>query len=174
MRWGLVPFWAKAVKDADKYSLINCKAEEIDQKRSYKDAFKKRRCIVPVSGFFEWKRAGRGPKKPFAIHHSKFPILSVAGIYEHWVSKETGEIVNSFAIVTTTANSMMEQIHTRMPVILDKKNEREWLDPENQDIDALKKLLKPCPSEWLHCYEVSTKINSPKNNSADLLKRLTG
>src|SRR5687768_455228 len=84
LRWGLVPAWAKDVKSADKYSLINAKGEEITEKRSFKNAFHSRRCIVPVSGFFEWKRSEHGPKRPFAIHLKKEPIMSLAGIWEHW------------------------------------------------------------------------------------------
>jgi putative SOS response-associated peptidase YedK len=169
LRWGLVPFWAKDVKSASKYSLINAKAEEIDQKRSYQQAFGKRRCIVPLSGFFEWKREGEGPKRPFAIRIKDEPIMSVAGVWEHWKSQETGEVVNSFSIITTAANTFMQNIHDRMPVILDRKDEPEWLDPENDDTDKLKALLKPCPSDWLDAYEVSTLVNSPRNNSKEVL-----
>src|SRR5665213_3139481 len=141
MRWGLVPAWAKTIKDADKYTLINAKAEEIAEKRSYKAAFQKRRCIVPVTGFFEWKRSG--PKKvPFAIQSKDENIMSLAGVWEHWVSKETGEIVDSFSLITTSANSFMAKIHDRMPVILDPKDEERWLDPQISDSTQFATLLK--------------------------------
>jgi putative SOS response-associated peptidase YedK len=171
MRWGLVPFWANTVKDADKYSLINAKAEEIADKRSYKIPFQKRRCIVPISGFFEWKRTA-DKKRPFAIHLKNHSVMGLAGIWEQWVSKETGEEVCSFALITTEANSLMAPIHNRMPVILDEKDEETWLDPENQDVASLQKLLKPCPSSWLEAYEVSTLVNSPKNNVGQILQPL--
>lgn len=172
-RWGLVPFWAKDLKSAAKYSLINAKSEEILEKRSYKTPFQKRRCIVPLSGFIEWKREGEGHKRPFAIHLKGQPILSVAGVWEHWESPENGEVVESFSILTTSANSFMEKIHDRMPVILGREQEAEWLDPKNNDdTDRLLELLKPCPSEWLDAYEISPMINSPKNNRPEVLEPL--
>ena len=170
MRWGLVPFWANDIKSADRYSMINAKAEEITEKRSFKGAFEKRRCIVPMSGFFEWQKIGTGRKKPYCIRLKDEPIMSLAGIWEHWKSKDGTLDVLSFAIITTDANEVMREIHTRMPVILHQGNEAEWLDPENTQIQKLKGLLKPCPSEWLETYEISTLVNSPKNNSPDVLQ----
>lgn len=171
-RWGLVPFWAKDPKDAAKYSLINAKAEEISEKRSYKTAFERRRCIVPVSGFFEWKRVGEGPKQPHAIHLKNEPIMSLAGVWELWKSKDNGEEIHSFSIITCAPNSFMERIHNRMPVILDRKDEQRWLDPENRNLEELKSLLAPCPSVWLEAHEISTLVNSPKNNTPEILKPL--
>jgi len=171
MRWGLVPAWAKTVKDADKYSMINAKSEEIAEKRSYKAAFQKRRCIVPVSGFYEWQRSGT-TKKPFAIHLKNAPIMSLAGIWEHWVNIEDTETVDSFALITTAANSYMEKIHTRMPVILGPQEEERWLDPNLNDGSQLSSFMKGCPPEWLESYEISPLVNSPKNNSVEVLKAL--
>lgn len=169
LRWGLVPAWAKDVKSASKYSLINARGEEITERRSYKASFEKRRCIVPLSGFIEWKREGESSKRPFAIHLADKSIMSVAGIWEHWVSKETGEIVDSFSIVTTAANSFMEKIHDRMPVILDRADEAEWLDPKIIDTQKVLRLVKPCPSDWIDSYEISPLVNSPRNNSSNVL-----
>ena len=169
LRWGLVPAWAKTVKDAAKYSLINARGEEILEKRTYKDAFLHRRCIVPLSGFYEWQRLDQ-TKRPFAIHLKEDPIMSVAGVWEHWQSKETEETVDSFSILTIQANSLMEKIHARMPVILDRKDEASWLDSENKNIAGLQKLIKPCPSEWLDAYEISTLVNSPRNNAKEILE----
>jgi putative SOS response-associated peptidase YedK len=171
MRFGLVPFWAKDIKSAGKYSLINAKAEEIDEKRSYKEAFLHRRCIIPLSGFYEWQRTD-GAKRPFAIHLRDGQIMSVAGVWEYWQSKDTQQTVDSFSIITTAANSLMQKIHNRMPVVLDRKDESTWLDPDNHDIAVLKSLLKPCPSEWLEVYEISTLVNSPKNNTKKVLDPL--
>ena len=169
MRWGLVPFWAKDVKSAAKYSLINARSEEIMEKRSYKQAFEKRRCIVPLSGFFEWKRPEEGPKQPFAIRFKDQSIMSVAGVWEHWEDKEEGTEVNSFSILTTGPNALMKRIHNRMPVILSQKDEAKWLDPENHNTTSLQKLLKPCEAKLLEAYEVSSAVNSPKNNRAEIL-----
>lgn len=167
-RWGLVPAWAKDVKSAAKYSLINARGEEISTKRTYAEPFRHRRCIVPLTGFFEWKREGT-VKRPFAIHLKNDPILSVAGVWEEWTSRESGEIVQSFAVITTAANAFMSRIHDRMPVILAREDEAAWLDPANDDPAQLQKLLRPCPDEWLECFEVSTLVNSPRNNSKEVL-----
>jgi len=171
MRWGLVPVWAKTVKDADKYSMINARHDEVAEKRSYKDAFRHRRCIVPVSGFYEWKREGE-EKRPFAIHLKDEPIMSLAGIWEHWVSSEDGTIVDSYSIITQPANKFMAQIHSRMPLILDDKSERNWLDPSITNANELSDLMKPIPSELLAAFEVSSLVNSPKNNRPEVLEKV--
>jgi putative SOS response-associated peptidase YedK len=170
-RWGLVPFWAKDIKIG--YKMINARSETVTEKPAFRNAFQKRRCIVPLSGFIEWKRQGES-KRPFRISLKDAPIMSVAGIWETWKDEDVDATkeIHSFSVLTTSANSFMEKIHDRMPVILDPKNEEAWLDPENQKIEALTKLLKPCPSAWLEACEVSTLINSPRNNSEEVLKPL--
>jgi putative SOS response-associated peptidase YedK len=172
-RFGLVPFWAKDVASVTKYSLINARAEEILEKRSYKTAFEKRRCIVPLTGFYEWQRNEGGAKRPFEFHSRDHSILSMAGVWEHWKSPETPQEIHSFSIITTTANSLMEKIHNRMPVILDREVEEEWLDPAQPHPEVLLKLLKPCPSERLETHEVSTLVNSPKNNRIEILNPIS-
>ncbi len=169
-RWGLVPQWAKDIKSAAKYSLINARGEEITEKRTYKTPFKKRRCIIPLSGFYEWKRT-KDKKRPFAISLKDQNILSVAGVWEHWESKDDGEVVDSFSIITTSANSLMESIHDRIPVILKDQDIDQWLDPENENIESLQKLLKPCAAGKMVAVavEVSTMVNSVRNNTRDLL-----
>lgn len=170
-RWGLVPVWAKTIQDASKYSLINAKGEEIETKRSYQAAFKRRRCLVPLSGFIEWKREESGSKRPFKIFLKDGSIMSLAGVWESWKNPE-GKDLHSFSIITTRANSFMQKIHDRMPVILDPKDEDHWLDPELQDTQELKSLLKSCPSKWLASQEISTLINSPRNNRVEVLEPL--
>lgn len=170
MRWGLVPSWAKTVKDADKYSMINAKCEEVAEKRSYKSAFQRRRCIVPVSGFFEWQRAD-AVKKPFAISRKDKTIMSLAGIWEHWISSSDNSIVDSFSLLTMASNEFMEKIHTRMPVILDRQSESHWLDPDLTDIVAISKLMKLFPADGLDAYEVSSLVNSTKNNRPEVLEK---
>lgn len=124
-----------------------------------------------MSGFYEWKRGGTA-KRPFAIFLKDEPIMSLAGIYEHWVDKETEEVVDSFALVTTSANSYMSSIHDRMPIILGKEDEQLWLDPKVTDPEEVAPLMKDCPPEWLDSYEISLKVNSPKNNSPEVLVRI--
>ena len=171
-RWGLIPFWAKSVTAAAKYSLINARGEEITEKRSYAIAFKRRRCVVPLSGFYEWKREGK-TKRPFAIQLRDHPIMSVAGVWERWQPGDDTEPVHSFSIVTTRANTFMADIHDRMPVILDGLDVEHWLDPEVQEPEQVLPLVRPCPPEWLTAYEVSTAVNSSRNNSPDVLQRIS-
>lgn len=171
MRWGLVPSWAKSVKDADKYSMINAKSEEISEKRSYKNAFQKRRCIVPVSGFYEWQRNGKS-KKPFAIHLKDQSIMSLAGIWEHWKDPEGIETVDSFSIITTTANAFMSKIHNRMPVILQENDEATWLNPSLSSLQELSPIMRSSEAATLDAFEISILVNSPKNNSSDILNKL--
>jgi len=168
-RWGLVPSWAKSLEAAAKYSLINARGEEIAEKRSYSQPFKRRRCVIPLSGFFEWKRGG-AQKSPFAIHRTDRRILSVAGVWERWQPEGQPDPLHTFSIVTTRANTFMADIHDRMPVILAEHEIEHWLDPEVHEPERLTPLLRPCPSEWLSAYEVSTAVNSPKNNRPDVLQ----
>ena len=144
MRWGLVPSWAKSIQDASKYSLINAKGEEITEKRSYKNAFKSRRCIVPLSGFFEWHREENGPKRPYAIHLRDGGIMSLAGIWEHWKSAETGDEIHSFTVITTTPNSVMEKIHHRIRLMLESKDEQDGVKRENAATKSLPTRLPRC------------------------------
>lgn len=172
-RWGLIPFWAKDIKIG--YKMINARSETLAEKPSFRNAFKSRRCIVPLSGFIEWRRTDEA-KRPFCISLQKEPIMSVAGIWETWKPEgpEGKEELHTFSVITTEANKFMEKIHDRMPVILDAKDEAEWLDPDNTDTAKLSKLFKPCPSRRLQAYEVGVAINSPKNNSKEVIQPLTG
>ncbi len=164
LRWGLVPSWAKELKIGA--SMINARAETIAEKPSFRAAFGQRRCIVPLSGFIEWQREGTR-KRPFAIHLRDDSIMSVAGIWERWVDP-AGEEVQTFAVITTEANGFMAPIHDRMPVILEPRDEDTWLSAET-DPAALRTLLAPCAQDRLTAYEVSSLINSPRNNAPALL-----
>ena len=164
LRWGLVPAWAKDEK-AGGYSLINAKAEEITEKRTYKQAFEKRRCLVPVSGFIEWRAADTG-KRPFSIFLKDEPIMSLAGIWEHW--ERDGKLIDSYSVITTAANEFMQAIHNRMPVILNRTAENLWLDPAT-NLEALKSLIQPYQSDSMDAFEISRLVNSPKNNSPEVL-----
>lgn len=171
-RWGLIPSWAKDVKTASKYSLINARAEEITEKPSFREPFAKRRCIVPLSGFYEWMKTDKGPKRPFCIRFKDQSIMSMAAVWERWISPDQKEEIYSFAIITTEANDIVKSIHTRMPVILSPEDEDKWLNEKNQNLTGLKKLLKPYPSELLEVYEVSTLVNSPNNNTIENLTKV--
>jgi putative SOS response-associated peptidase YedK len=165
MRWQLVPRWEKEFKT--KISTINAKSETVFESRLYKGLVVRQRCIVPLSGFFEWKKEGT-TKRPFKIYLKDGTIMSVAAVWDTWHGGSPDER-RSFSILTTSANEFMREIHDRMPVILGAPELDEWLDPEIHEQDALQKLMKPCPAEWLASAEVSTLVNSPKNNTAEVL-----
>ena len=168
MRWQLVPRWEKEFKT--KISTINAKSETVFESRLYKSLIVRQRCIVPLSGFFEWRKEGTA-KRPFKIYRKDGAIMSVAAVWDTWHSGSPDE-GRSFSILTTSANEFMSAIHDRMPVILGAEDLQEWLDPEIHEQDALQKMMKPCPSAWLASSEVSTLVNSPKNNSAEVLNQL--
>jgi len=165
MHWQLIPDWEPVFKT--KLSTINAKSETLFTSKLYRDLVIRQRCIVPLSGFFEWKTEGKR-KRPFRIQLVDDPIMSVAGVWETWCSGRPEER-RSFSIVTTAANPFMSGIHERMPVILGRADEDAWLDPERNDPNLLQKLLKPCPDSWLTAVEVSSLVNSAKNNGPELL-----
>ena len=145
-------------------SLINARAEGIEAKPAFRAAFKRRRCLVPASGFYEWKKLGGGDRKqPYYITAADEEPLAFAGVWEWWRSPE-GEAVESFAIITTTPNEMMAGLHDRMPVILDSADFAPWLDPAQEDQKRLLGLLRPYPAELMVSRPVSTRVNSPRND----------
>jgi putative SOS response-associated peptidase YedK len=167
LRWGLVPFWSKTAKT--KSALINARAEGIEQKPSFRGPFKYRRCVVPASGFYEWRKSD-GTKQPYFIRPSDGGYFSFAGIWDHWQG-EGGEVIESCAIITTEANSMLRDIHDRMPVILGAGDVAVWLDTATGKREALG-LLQPCPEETLEAYLVAALVNSPRNNRLECVARV--
>jgi len=165
MRWQLVPDFEHAF--TTKLSTINAKSETVFESRLFADLVVHQRCIVPLSGFFEWKTDGHR-NRPFKIYLQNSAIMSVAGIWETWRPGQQDER-RSFSIMTTTANQFMREIHDRMPVILDSTGTSDWLDPEIHERQVLQKILQPCPNDWLTAIEVSPLVNSPRNNSPELL-----
>ena len=168
LRWGLVPRWAKDLRIGSK--MINARAETVATKNAYRSAFKKRRCIVTADGFYEWQRRDDGTKQPMFIHRSDGDPLAFAGLYEQWTDGENLREIHTCTIITTAANDMMAPIHDRMPVLLAPSSWDEWLDPNNDGVDELQKLLTPAPNELLCAYAVSTEVNNVRNNNADLLE----
>lgn len=158
-QWGLVPAWAK--DPAIGQRLINARAETINQKPSFRGAFRARRCLVIASGFYEWKKEGRG-KIPYYIRLASREPIAFAGIHETWTSPQGMEL-QTCAIITTGPNSLMARIHNRMPVIIHGENQEPWLDTSLQPDVALT-LLAPYPADEMEAYPVSTLVNSPKND----------
>jgi len=166
MRWGLVPFWATDPKIASKH--INARAETLTVKPAFKDAFKRRRCLVVADGFFEWQKQG-ATKIPLFIHLEPERPFGFAGLYEIW-TPPLGEKLVTCTIITTEPNELVHPIHDRMPVILPKDAEDFWLDAAVQDHTRLLDLLQPYQASAMSAYTVSTLVNSVKNNSPECVE----
>lgn len=163
--WGLIPFWAKDKSIG--YKMINARGETISDKPAYKNAFKSRRCLIPADAFYEWKKPeGNKVKIPYRIFIPGQAVFSMAGIWEQWKNPE-GKIIRSFSIVTTSPNELMAEIHDRMPVILPAEDEKLWL--ESDDLSVLQELIKPFPAREMDAYRISSLVNSPKNNSPEII-----
>ena len=168
LRWGLVQAWSKGPDS--RYSMINARAETVKSKPAYRNAFKHRRCLIPAEGFYEWK-AGKGGKTPFLIRRKGGEPFAMAGLWERWHGGE-GETIESCTIIVTDANDLVQEIHDRMPVILGRENHAAWLDRDTKDADGLLAMLKPAdPARWT-MHAVSWQVNSPRNDSPDLLEPL--
>lgn len=172
-RWGLIPFWAKDAKVGQK--MINARAEGLATKNAYRNAFKKKRCIIPADGFFEWKKIpGQKAKQPMFIHRSDGEPMAFAGLWELWRppdAKDDDEaIIRSCTIITGDPNEKIAEIHDRMPVMLPPSAWDQWLDPENDDVDTLGKLLVPAPAELVTFHPVSTAVNNVRQKGHELIE----
>ena len=170
LKWGLVPHWAK--ENSIGARMINARSETLIEKPSFREAFKKRRCIIPASGFFEWSPTSGKGKQPFYFYLKDAGVFGFAGLWEEWVSRETGEALETCTIITTTANAVLKPVHDRMPVILQKSDYDLWLDPSVKDTDRLQGLLVPYPAERMSSHAVGRSVNSPAANSEDLIAPL--
>src|SRR5881409_1355727 len=160
LRWGLLPAW---VKDPTKVQQpINAKAETAAEKPMFRGAFKRRRCLIPADGFYEWKQEG-GRKQPVYIRMKDGEPFAFAGLWERWVGEED-DYIESCTILTTEPNELLVQVHNRMPVILDAKDYELWLDPDVQEVTRLKPLMHPFSPEQMTYYPVSLRVNNPKHD----------
>ena len=188
-RWGLIPSWSK--EPSSQYSMINVRAESILEKKTFKNALLRRRCLIPANGFYEWRKPD---KQPFFIHSAKssvgfqscvnnsqaasescsteMDLLYFAGITEYWTGAD-GSYIQSCAIITTDANETMKPIHERMPVILPEPIWESWLDDSFQDPTSLQSFLKPCDNDILAAYPISRLVNTVNFNSEECYKPLT-
>ncbi len=167
MTWGLIPGWAKSEKDALEISLktMNAKAETLTDKPSFRQVAKTNRCLIPVTGFFEWQQVN-SKKIPWFISLKDEDAFSLAGIWSEWVNPTTGELKKTFSVITTEANGLMAKIHNtkkRMPVILTQGNEKSWID-EKTSISMYSNILKPLDDDKLQAYTVSPLVSNPRNN----------
>lgn len=165
-RWGLVPAWAKDPKMGAR--MINARSETLLEKPSFKDAFRKRRCLVPCSGFFEWQHKG-SKKQPFYIRMASNRTFAFAGLWESWTDSDSSHLY-TFTIITTRANRIIGPIHDRMPVIIAASNYDLWLEESNQSLQSVSNLLCPYPHDEMEAFPVSTLVNRPSNDFADIIK----
>lgn len=164
LRWGLIPSWARDPAIGNK--MINARAETVAEKPAFRSALARRRCVVPASGFFEWKKEGKG-KVPHWIHRADGGPLALAGLWETW-RPEGAEPVHTFTILTTSASGDVAGLHDRMPVILDGDARQDWLSPDTPAADLVD-LLRPAPEGTLRAYAVSTAVNRPSYDAPDLI-----
>lgn len=162
MRWGLIPAWA--TEAAIGYKMINARAETVATKPAFREALRRRRCLIPADGFYEWRQEGK-TKRPFCFTLAEGGLFAFAGLWERWQPPE-GKAIESCSIITTTPNSLLADVHDRMPVILPEEDYELWLDPSFNKAEALCELLKPFDGGRMRRFEVSPRVNLVKNDDA--------
>jgi putative SOS response-associated peptidase YedK len=169
MHWGLIPKWTKPGQ-RPKVMPINARSETAAEKPMFKSLMKYRRCIVPANGFYEWRAQGAGGKQPYFIHPTGHDLFLFAGLWDEAPAGPEGEPIQSFTILTSGATDAMQGIHDRMPMMLDDEVVPEWLDREETEAEPMAQLLTPPPGEPIEMFAVSKAVNTPKNNSPELLE----
>ena len=167
MFWGLIPFWAK--DDSFKFKTINARSEGIEDKPVYRKPFRTQRCLIPATGFFEWDKEQK-PSQPYFFTVKGSPIFAMAGLYDIWKDPKSGKEITSYTIITTQANNLVGKVHPRMPVILDKSEEEDWINVDTTEPDQLHKFLNTYPAEEMKSIKVSTLVNKPMVDSSDIIK----
>jgi putative SOS response-associated peptidase YedK len=157
LRWGLIPSWSKDPAIGNR--LINARAETVREKPSFRNAFRRHRCLIPANGFYEWQRLERG-KQPYFVRMRDERLFAFAGLWDRWESPDKG-VIESCTILTTVANAVLSTIHDRMPVILPPAEYARWLDPALRNTDSLAPLLAPFPAEEMLAFPVSPRVNIP-------------
>jgi putative SOS response-associated peptidase YedK len=171
VRWGIVPTWSKDPKAGP--PLINARGKTVATKPAFRSAFKKRRCLIPADGFYEWKKVGNPKvKQPYYIRLAKDQPFAFAGLWDFWRGGD-GELLESATIVTCKPNSLMATLHDRMPVILADEDYDRWLDSKNENVEELQSLLRPYPAEEMTAIPISTYVNSTKNQGSECIERMS-
>ncbi|MBL0386806.1 SOS response-associated peptidase [Tumebacillus sp. ITR2] len=168
LKWGLVPFWAKDASIG--YKTINAKSETVAEKPAFKNAFQRKRCLIPADGFYEWQKSASG-KQPMRILLKDREIFTMAGLYDTWTSPE-GEKLHTCTILTTKPNPLVSEIHDRMPVILRREDEGLWLDREHFDSDLLHSLLTPYSEDEMFSYPVAAMVGHVKNELPECIAEI--
>lgn len=168
LRWGLIPPWAKDERIG--YKLINARSETLAEKPSFRKAYQNKRCLIVADSYYEWQQTP-DRKIPMRIKLKSGEPFGMAGLWESWKSPE-GQAVYTCTIITTSSNELTSSIHDRMPVILKPDDEQNWLNPKIRDFQSLTQYLKPFNPKWMEAFEVSTEVNSPKNNNEQLIQSI--
>jgi len=168
MHWGLVPFWSRDTSINSR--LVNARSETAAGRAAFRNAFRKRRCLIPASGFFEWRREDRF-KRAFYIRPITRQPMAIAGLYEEWRDPDRPDapLLESFTILTTEPNVLMRDIHHRMPVLVDPVEHELWLDPEVTEPEMVHHLLRPTPSDWLEAFCVSSYVDNPAHEGPECI-----
>ena len=176
LRWGLIPFWTKDLKSATKlaYSTINARAETIATSPTFREAFKRRRCLIPVDAFYEWQQLDKKNKQPYAIALKDDSLFAFAGLWDRWKDKLTGQTLETYTIITTDPNELMEPFHDRMPAILPPADYQRWLETESEPDPAQLPfdLLRPYAADKMKSWRVGKAVGNTRNNSPELLKEI--
>lgn len=171
LKWGLVPSWAKDPEIG--HRMINARSETLAEKPSFRAALKRRRCIIPASGFFEWKRDGK-KRVPYYFRAKSGNLFGLAGLWEHWGEGEGADgrqgRLETCTIITTSANRVVGKVHDRMPVIIKKSNYSAWLDIGGEIAGGVGEIFSPYPEDEIETYEVSSEVNSPKTDGGRLIE----
>ena len=168
LRWGLVPFWAKDLSIGNR--MINARSETAAEKPSFRAAMKRRRCLIPADGYYEWQKVG-SKKQPFYIHHAEDRTFAMAGLYEeNTKASEDGSPVRTCTILTTAANSVTGRVHERMPCIIEAEDVEQWLDPDNDDSQEVSSLLRPAAEEAMTMHAVDRAVGNVRNEGPSLIR----
>jgi len=168
-RWGLIPHWADAAKVGSR--MFNARAETLTSSPAFRDAFRRKRCLVPVDGFYEWHREG-ARRQPFAIAHQDGRPLALAGLWSGWHDPAADRVVRTFTIITSAPNDQMAGLHDRMPVIVPPDSWSRWLDPALADQSELHALLEPSEEIELRIWPVSSLVNNVRNDGPELIEEV--
>jgi putative SOS response-associated peptidase YedK len=166
MRWGLVPYWTDDPKIA--YSTINAKAETLTSSPAFREAFKRRRCLVPADGFYEWQAIDRKTKQPFAFALRDGALFALGGVFDVWKDKKTGQTLLSYSIITTDPNELLEPFHNRMPLIVKPADYERWLAPAEPDRLPVD-LLRAFPDELMTAWKIGPAVGNVKNDDPGLI-----
>ncbi|HEU5399750.1 MAG TPA: SOS response-associated peptidase [Terriglobales bacterium] len=169
MRWGLIPHWAKDMTIGTR--TLNARSETVTRLPAFRDSILTKRCLLPADGFYEWRALGR-VKQPYCFEVGEGDVFALAGLWDEWRGPD-GEVIESCTILTTTPNTLVEDIHDRMPVIVPPEKYEVWLDPDVRDFNAIRDILKPYDADQMRRYPVSTKLNNSKNEGAEAAAPVT-